>query len=75
MCDTILQRLELKGLAPIGIMKSWSNGMMGLKEFFTIKLSYSALAPNIPAFQHSLLTFPWYKQVDAKKNVVEFPRR
>lgn len=49
--------------------------MMGLKEFFTIKLSYSALAPNIPAFQHSLLTFPWYKQVDAKKNVVEFPRR
>jgi len=27
---------ELRGLAPIGIMELWSNGMMGLKEFFTI---------------------------------------
>jgi hypothetical protein len=31
---------ELRGFAPIGIMEQWSNGMMGLKEFY---LQYSSI--------------------------------
>jgi len=40
----IKQRIfELKGFIPIGIMEWWSSGMMGLKEFFTIKMAYLRL--------------------------------
>jgi hypothetical protein len=35
--------LELKDFVPIGTMEWWSNGMMGLKEFFTIKMVYFRL--------------------------------
>jgi len=49
---------ELRGFAPIGIMELWSNGMMGLKEFFTIKMVYFRLYPqysSIPAFHSAIL--------------------
>jgi len=39
----------------IGMMELWSNGMMGLKEFFTIKMVYFRLTPNIPTFHSSIL--------------------
>jgi hypothetical protein len=34
-------------------MEQWSNGMMGLKEFFTIKMVYFRFIPNIPVPQLS----------------------
>ena len=44
--------------------------MVGLKEFFTIKMVYFRSYPNIPAFQHSILPWRWYKQVVTKKLVI-----
>jgi hypothetical protein len=38
--------IELRGFAPIGIMELWSNGMMGLKEFFTIRMVCFRLYPQ-----------------------------
>ena len=68
---------ELRGFAPIGIMELWSNGMMGLKEFFTIKMVYFRLYPqysSIPFFHsgdiNRLPLINLYFQ-----EVVEFPRR
>jgi hypothetical protein len=44
--------------------------MVGLREFFTIKMVYFRSYPNIPAFQHSILPWRWYKQVATKKLVI-----
>jgi hypothetical protein len=56
---------------------NWNNGMMGLKEFFTIKMVYFRLYPqysSIPAFHsggiNRLPLMNLYFQ-----EVVEFPRR
>jgi len=38
-------------------MECWNDGMMGLKEFFTIKMVYSRLYPqcsSIPLFHYSI---------------------
>jgi len=45
--------IQVRGSGPVGIMEFWSNGMMGLKEFFTIKMVYFRLYPQysiIPSF-------------------------
>jgi hypothetical protein len=39
-------------------MELWSNGMMGLKEFFIIKMFYFRLYPqysSIPTFHYSII--------------------
>jgi len=37
------------------MVEQWINGMMGLKVFFTIKMIYFRLIPNIPTFHFSIL--------------------
>jgi len=39
------------------MVEQWNTGMMGWKEFFTIKIVYSGAYPqysNIPVFHHSI---------------------
>jgi hypothetical protein len=58
-------------------MELWSNGMMGLKEFFTIKMVYFRLYPqysSIPAF-HSDVTKRLPLQDYLFHMVVEIPKR
>ena len=43
----------------IGIMEQWSNGMMGLKEFFTIKMAYFC-----PYTQYSSIPFFHYDGIN-----------
>jgi hypothetical protein len=52
--------------------------MVGLKEFFTIKMVYFRPYPNIPAFQYSIIPWKWHKPGAIKRSliqpIVEFPR-